>query len=219
MIRILLVRHGETDWNGARRLQGQRDIALSETGRAQVAALRGTIADAAPEHVVVSGLSRARESAEVLGQPVHRADPRFNEARLGDWEGRSSIEIRAEHQQCYADWRAGLHRPPGAESFEELTARAVDGLCAAVGHAQDAGARTVLVVTHGGPIRALLREVVGLDPRSAVPSHPASLTVLDVDGGPGALRSARTDPAPAVGAVRLRLYNYSPALSRLDPSD
>lgn len=219
MIRILLVRHGETDWNGARRLQGQRDIALSQTGRAQVAALRGTIADAAPERVVVSGLCRARETAEVLGLTVHRADRRFNEAHLGDWEGRSSADIRAEDPQCYADWRAGLHRPPGAEGFEDLTSRVLEGMRTVVDEAQDSGARTLLIVTHGGPIRALLRAVVGLDPRSAVPSHPASLTVLDVEGGAGALPAGPDVVAHTDGSVRLRLYNYSPALSRLDPSD
>jgi probable phosphoglycerate mutase len=92
-------------------------------------------------------------------------------------------------------------------------------LSAAVQDAEDAGARTLLVVTHGGPIRALLREVVGLDPRSAVPSHPASLTVLDVEGGSDALRVGHGQTVRGDGAVRLRLYNYSPALSRQDPSD
>ena len=219
MIRVLLGRHGETEWNVARRLQGQQDIGLSEVGRRQVEALRGTVADAAPEHVLVSGLCRARESAEVLGLTVRRADRRFDEAHLGDWEGRLSAGIRAENSQQYADWRAGLYRPPGAESFETLTARVLDGLSAAVQDAEDAGARTLLVVTHGGPIRALLREVVGLDPRSAVPSHPASLTVLDVEGSPAALRARHEGRMNEVGAARLRLYNYSPALSRQDPSD
>lgn len=211
MIRLILVRHGETEWNGQRRLQGQQDIGLSAAGREQAAALRSAISHLAPGHVVVSGLRRAQETAEVLGYAAQAGDPRLNEAFLGEWEGRHSADIRAADEQMYADWRAGKYRPPGAEGFAEMTDRVVDGVQAAVAEAAAAGADTLMIVAHGGPVRAFLQAAVGLDPERTVPSHPASLSLVDVDPAAESLRTA--------GAVKLRLFNYSPAMSPLDPPD
>ncbi len=211
MMRLLLVRHGETPWNGERRLQGQQDIGLSEAGRRQVAALAETVGYLDPGHVVTSGLRRTRETAEMLGVRPDERDPRLNEAYLAGWEGRYSAQIKEEDGGVYAAWRAGRFHPPGAESFGELTDRVVDGIGAAVRRAHAGGHRTVLAVTHGGPVRAFLVAAVGLDPARTVPSHPASLSIVDVDPGAASL----TEP----GAAKLRLFNYSPAMSPLDPPD
>ena len=211
MTRLILVRHGETAWNGERRLQGRRDIPLSEDGRRQVAALTGTIAHLAPGYVVTSSLCRTRETAEVLGVVPDMRDPRLDEAYLGDWEGRYSAQIKKESVGEYTEWRAGRFRPPGAESFGELTDRVVAGMDAAIRRAREGDHRTLLVVTHGGPVRAFLGAAVGLDPSRTVPSHPASLSIVDVASGFACL----TEP----GAAKLRLFNYSPAMSPLDPPD
>lgn len=211
MMRLILVRHGETQWNGERRLQGQQDIGLSAAGREQVGALRGAVAHLGPHRVVTSGLRRAQETAEVLGFTPDACDPRLNEAFLGEWEGRYSADIRAADAQQYADWRAGKYRPPGAEGFGEMADRVIAGVQSAVAEASAAGADTLMVVAHGGPVRALLQATVGLDPERTVPSHPASLSLLDVDPEAACLRTA--------GAARLRLFNYSPAMSPLDPPD
>ncbi|WDZ89587.1 histidine phosphatase family protein [Nocardiopsis sp. HUAS JQ3] len=211
MMRLFLVRHGETAWNGERRLQGQQDIGLSEAGRCQVAALAETVRYLDPGYVVTSGLCRTQETAEVLGVSPDARDPRLNEAYLADWEGRYSAQIKEEDGGVYAAWRAGRFHPPGAESFGELTDRVVEGIGAAVRRAHADGHRTLLAVTHGGPVRAFLVAAVGLDPARTVPSHPASLSIVDVDPGAASL----TEP----GAARLRLFNYSPAMSPLDPPD
>ncbi|MGC5627038.1 histidine phosphatase family protein [Georgenia sp. Z1344] len=210
-MRLLLVRHGETAWNLERRLQGQRDIGLSPTGREQARALAGAVRRMAPEHVVSAALLRARETAELLGTTPDAVDERLNEAHLGEWEGCRSADVREADPDRYAGWRAGSYRPPGAEAFEALTGRVVAGVDDAVRAAHARGATSVLVVTHGGPMRAYLRAAVGLDPDRTVHSLPASLTTIDLDPAAGS--------PSCCGTARLRLFNYSPTLSPLEPPD
>lgn len=211
MMRLILVRHGETTWNGQRRLQGRQNIGLSEDGRRQVATLARTVGYLEPGYVVTSSLCRTRETTEVLGVGPDMCDPRLDEAYLAGWEGRYSAEIKEEALGEYTEWRAGRFHPPGAESFGELTDRVVAGMDAAVRRAWTDGHRTLMVVTHGGPVRAFLAAAVGLDPKRTVPSHPASLSIVDVAPGFASL----TEP----GATKLRLFNYSPSMSPLDPPD
>ena len=210
-MQVLLVRHGETEWNGARRLQGQHDVSLSTDGRSQVAALRPAVEYLNPEYVVASGLRRAQETSEILGRTDFVVDDRLNEAYLGTWEGQYSDHIRRIHEHEYGEWRAGRFTPPGAETFSALADRVVVGVNDAVTRAVHSGASTVMVVFHGGAIRALLQAVIGLEPDRTVPSHPASLSVLDIDPAAQNLHEP--------GSAKLRLYNYSPAFSPLDPPD
>ncbi|MGO1397455.1 MAG: histidine phosphatase family protein [Brevibacterium yomogidense] len=205
MIRVALIRHGETAWNGERRLQGQKDIALSAAGRGQARSLAAAIAAVAPDRVVVSGLRRTAETAQELGLEPDACDSRLDEASLGEWEGRYSADIRADSPEAYAAWRAGRLTPPGGESFEQLTSRVTAGLLGAAADCAEAGGEALVIVTHGGPVRAMLAELVGLDPARAVHSHPAGFSLLDVD--------SRTQD------VKLRLYNYSPVVLDPDPAD
>lgn len=181
------MRHGETAWNAEHRLQGHHDVPLSAVGRAQARALAPLVEDHAPAWVVVSPLVRARETAALLGHPPGACDPSWQEVDIGEWTGRCAADLPAS---AYADWREGRHTPPGGESFAALTARVV----AAV-DALDRAAGTTLVVTHGGPIRALCHHLLGPHAALAVPVGPASLTAIDLDG-----------PTP-----RLRVYNLTAA--------
>lgn len=205
MIRVALIRHGETAWNGERRLQGQEDIALSAVGRGQARSLTAAIEAMAPDRVVVSGLRRTAETAQELGLEPDAHDCRLDEASLGEWEGRYSADLREESPEEYAAWRAGRLTPPGGESFEQLTHRVTAGLFAAVADCARAGEEALVIVTHGGPVRAMLADLVGLDPARAIHSHPAGLSLLDVD--------------PRAQDVKLRLYNYSPVVLEPDPAD
>ena len=94
-MRLLLVRHGETAWNAEHRLQGDHDVPLSDTGRAQARGPAPLGAAHAPAHVVVSPLARARDTAELLGHPGGLCDPRWQEAHLGEWTGRRRDELSA----------------------------------------------------------------------------------------------------------------------------
>lgn len=205
MIRVALVRHGETAWNGERRLQGRQDIALSSTGLEQARGLSSAIDAVGPDRVVVSGLRRTAETARVWGREPDAYDSGLDEAHLGEWEGRYSADLRAHDPAGYAAWRSGLVTPPGGESFAQLTRRVVESLFAATADCAAAGGDALVVVTHGGPVRALLAELVGLDPARAVHSHPAGLSLLDAD--------------PVSREVKLRLYNYSSAVLEPDPAD
>lgn len=151
-----------------------------------------------------------QETAEALGLRVDRTDPHLDEARLGLWEGSHSAQLRAEAPHGYQEWRAGLLRPPGGESFEEATARVLEGVTRAVRETAADGYASILVVTHGGPVRALLQRVVGLDPALTVPAHPASLSILEVD---------ERQPLGRRGACRLRLFNHAPSAPDAEPAD
>ncbi|MFE3836142.1 histidine phosphatase family protein [Pseudogemmobacter sonorensis] len=201
-MRLLLVRHGQSVWNADRRLQGQADIALSEAGRAQARALAPVIAAFAPERAVSSDLARARETAALLGHPRAVLLPELREHSVGLWEGRAIPSIMAETPGDYALWRGGRFTPEGGEPWESFTARVTSALRAE--HARG-DCRNLLVVCHGGVIRAVLHGLLGLAPTSLIPVAPASLTTLMLRAG---------DPSP-----RLELLNYRPGEIDLDAPD
>jgi glucosyl-3-phosphoglycerate phosphatase len=201
-MRLLLVRHGQSEWNADSRLQGQADIALSELGRTQAADLAPVIAGFAPCRAITSDLIRARETAVALGFADARPEPALREHSVGIWEGRVIPEIIAEAPDDYARWRAGTFTPPGGENWGDFTTRTM----AAVRAEQEAGdCRNLLVVCHGGVVRALLHGLLGLAPKSLIPAAPASLTTLRLSrsGGPS----------------RLELFNYRPGQIELDAPD
>jgi probable phosphoglycerate mutase len=136
---LLLVRHGETDWNAVGRLQGHTDRPLSDFGRRQAQQLAEELADEPLDAIYSSDLARARETAEIaggrLGLPVV-LDPGLREKDWGTWEGLTSVERdRVEFV---------------GESTEAHQARILQALTEIAG--RHPGGR-VLVVTHGGSMR------------------------------------------------------------------
>ena len=196
-VRLILVRHGLSEWNAGGLVQGQADPPLSPEGREEARRLAPLVRAEAPEAVVSSDLARARETAELLEAGPVEADPRWRESAMGDWTGRSAAELFADPSGAFARWREGLERPPGGESFEELRERAG----AAVGDLVARGLRCAVVVTHGGPVRAAVAELAGLAPWSLVPVPNACMTVVETDSGrirafavrPPSLARARAD--------------------------
>jgi probable phosphoglycerate mutase len=165
--RLLLWRHGRTEWNATGRFQGQMDPPLDAEGRAQAARvaplLVGSGLDRADTVVVSSDLSRAEETARVLtdllGVPL-RLDPRLREHGLGSWEGLTRDEVASRFPDQYADWVAGHPvRGRGGEDSAEVTARALDAL------ADLPAAGIAVVVTHGGTAGRLLEALLGLGPQ------------------------------------------------------
>ncbi|RVI15478.1 histidine phosphatase family protein [Sinorhizobium meliloti] len=190
MKRIILVRHGESAWNSVRRLQGQADIGLSARGEAQATALRATIEAMRPDHVIASDLLRARHTAALLGYPHAQLSPALREIDVGDWTGRAIGDLMAEDQDAYLGWRAGTYAPRGGERWQEFRDRVTAGL----GKAVSIPGERLLVVCHGGVIRALLDGLLGLPPKRIIPVGPASVTVL----------------AHKPGGMRLETFNFSP---------
>lgn len=155
---IVLARHGETDDNREPiRVQGFRDTPLNDTGRAQAAELAGRVAGRGFASLWSSDLSRARETAEIVGRRIDltpHLDARLREANRGRWEGKLFIDIEREDPDGYAAWRrAGEQfRFPGGESLFDQQRRVAATLDEIEAHAE----LPALVVCHGGSIRVML---------------------------------------------------------------
>ena len=156
---LFLARHGETDWNRDRRIQGHSDVPLNDDGRGQARALARRLESESLDAVYASDLARARETAEIAaaaqGLPVTEIGD-LRERHFGTWEGLTDDDVRLRFPEARTGpWGDG-------ETPEEMSARVLGAVLAIA--AAHAGGR-VLVVTHGGPIRAALRSC-GVEPES-----------------------------------------------------
>lgn len=174
MKRILLVRHGESEWNAVRRLQGQADIGLSARGQEQARALAPMVATYKPQRILTSDLKRASATAALLGHPGARREPLLREQDVGVWEGREIAHLMANEPENYHGWRAGSFAPERGEMWAAFQGRVGGALQSAL----EAEEHTVLMVCHGGVIRAALDFALGLPPSRIIPVGPASLTIL-----------------------------------------
>lgn len=153
--RLVLWRHGETDYNAAGRIQGHLDTSLTENGIVQAHRAAPAIAAFEPEVAVGSDLRRASATAaaftEVSGMPV-RQDKRLRETHLGEWQGLSGAEVEHGWPGSMAVWRSdSTWAPPGGESRVEVAERAFE----VVEELDSAHRATALVCAHGGLITGL----------------------------------------------------------------
>ncbi|WP_405372752.1 MULTISPECIES: histidine phosphatase family protein [unclassified Microbacterium] len=188
MTTLTLVRHGETDWNLHRRIQGSTDIPLNDTGRAQARAAALEIAELPRDHDVPvflasSDLSRARETAEIIGEVLGiegpRTYPALRERAYGDAEGVTDTEFLDR----WGPWNTAVI--PNAEEWDAVTVRAIDGIRRLVADARRATAPRapeIIVVAHGGLIRAVLRHATaGAFPEDGVKLRNGSRHTLLVE--------------------------------------
>ncbi|EGF31489.1 Phosphoglycerate mutase family [Oxalobacteraceae bacterium IMCC9480] len=171
MTELLLIRHGETDWNAERRLQGFLDIGLNDRGRQQAAALAQALHDEVLDVVIASDLQRAVHTAQALAVPRGLAvltDAGLRERCYGAFEGLRYDEIVDHFPQAHASWMAreiDARFPPGpqiAETLREFSARAIENVIAI---AQRHAGQKIAIVTHGGVLDCVYRAArgVGLD--------------------------------------------------------
>lgn len=163
MIRVLLVRHGESTWNAQSRWQGQADPPLSQLGERQAEEAADRLAEIASITAVwTSDLARARRTAELiasrLGVGRVREEPRLRERDVGSWSGLTREEI----EDRWPGYLAARRAPPDFEGDTELLARTRAGLLAAV---DGTGSGDVLVVTHGGVVRTIERSLGAMPDR------------------------------------------------------
>ena len=171
--RLILLRHGETEYNATSRMQGQLDTVLSDRGVAQAHAAAKELRGLGISKIVSSDLMRAKHTADVvgadLGLPVG-VDTRLRETHLGDWQGKTHSEVDNEHDGARAVWRTDASwAPPSGESRLEVAARArevVDELMRDYRQWDDSA---VLLVAHGGTIAALTASLLGF----VVAQYPA----------------------------------------------
>ncbi len=160
---IVLIRHGETDWNRDRRFQGHADIPLNDAGREQMRGLADRLAGARFSVAYTSPLRRASESAALLAGRLGlevRASDALKEVDVGAWSGLTVKEVEARFPEGFArwvEWRcAGW---TDGETYEELGSRVVGGLREI---AEQHHGERVLAVTHGGPIRTAAAAAFGV---------------------------------------------------------
>lgn len=181
MVLVALRRHGDTAWSAAGRIQGRRDVPLSDAGRAAVsesmlpAPCRGM-------RVVTSPLARCVETARLLGAREAPSDARLMEMHWGDWEGRVLSELRAELGAAMREneARGWDFRPANGETPREVWARVRPWLAEI--------AEPTLAITHRGVIRAVFAMATGWDMRGAPPVkldwHAVHLFRVAPDGAP-----------------------------------
>lgn len=160
---LILLRHGETDWNRERRMQGHRDIALNDVGLAQAAGAAPSVAALRPEVVVSSDLQRALVTAKAVaslaGLPIS-TDERLRETSLGLWEGLTRTEVVQGWPEKWQEWRttSAHSAPPEGESRWQVADRS-----SAVVEELDAGSiKRALLVAHGGTIVGLTGRLLQL---------------------------------------------------------
>ena len=159
--RFGLIRHGETQWNRQKKIQGQTDTRLSREGRTQVQLWAERLKEIGWDRILTSDLRRARQTAEIINselrQPV-RMDSRLREQDWGSWTGLTVRQLRAAYPAAVAAQEAAgwNFQPPGGESRREVLQRSRLGLLEA---ADRCPGRRILVVTHAGVIKCLIYDL------------------------------------------------------------
>jgi probable phosphoglycerate mutase len=162
--KLLFVRHGQTDWNRAGRMQGQLDIPLNDLGRRQAARngrVMAKLVEGTDWSVAVSPLSRAVETLQIMRDAgvaagAERAEESLKEVAFGAFEGLTPLEIREQHAALMGERKADHWNftPPDGESYADLSERVWSWLETLSG--------PTIVVAHGGVMRVILRRIAGI---------------------------------------------------------
>jgi len=188
MTTIILVRHGQTEWNQVERFRGRADVPLNETGLAQARAAGRRIAGAwQAEAIYTSPLSRAARTAEAIAEPCHlpvRVHPGLVDIDYGEWQGLTPDEVRARWPGAMNAWLGTPHlaRIPGGETLDALRVRAmaaVEELAAR--HPEGA----IVLVGHTVVNRVILLAVLGLDADRFWRLRQDTCAVNVFEAGPG----------------------------------
>ena len=207
---VFMTRHGETDWNLEGRWQGHTDVPLNDKGRAQARAVAEALRDAGLAGLVSSDLSRARETAEIvgasLGLGVAYVDADLRERMFGVFEGLTRAECARLHPAAWRAWDEEQRPADGVELPSAVVAR----VTAAIGRAAERIAREgapVLLVSHGGALRSVVHRATGLP---VGPIANGAIYRIEWDPRLGIVRADRVEAGvtrepwqrPAVGRTR-----------------
>ena len=182
-MRMLLLRHAETDWNRERRFQGGRDVPLSATGCEQAESAARLLAATPLDAVWSSPLARARDTAAIIAAPHDLAVQEaaaFREMGFGEWEGLTRDEVRERFADAHRAWVETPQEAiwPGAETLAAVRTRALAGLAALRAAHQG---QTICLVTHGITGRLLILEALGLGPDRLWSFHLSSTGISELE--------------------------------------
>lgn len=184
MVRLILVRHGESEYNVLKKFSGQLDVPLTELGRKQAEITAKYILQTKKIDVIYSSdLSRAVDTvkpvADALGLPIH-TEKGLREICLGDWTGMQIEDVREKHSEAYQAYQNGA-RAVNGESRGDVLKRAMK---AVMEIAQREEGKTVLVGSHNGTIRLILQDLLKQSGRTTeqlpvLPNNSLSEIVFD----------------------------------------
>jgi len=190
---LLLIRHGQTNWNLEQRFQGQSDIPLNETGRKQAQALAEQLAAEPFDAVYSSDLQRATETADIIRKSGFQPDARLREVNFGDWEGLTYDEIKSKHPDTLAAWESDIFKnaPPHGETLEGLAIRVQSMLDELREKHKD---QRILIVAHGGVLQTLICLALKLPPTMYWQFHLSTASLSEVAFYPaGAILNSLND--------------------------
>ena len=183
-MRVILIRHGQTEWNLLQKYQGQTDIPLTDLGRTQAQRAGEYLAsNETIEALYCSDLSRTRETAEIVGKAVGlhpSCDARLREISFGVWEGLTFTEVYEKYPEDFDHWHKDAFKTkvPGAESFEQVMNRAMEAIKEIM--AKHKGIKgTIAIVTHGGVIKAILSQSEAKNDLWQTGVEPGSITTIE----------------------------------------
>ena len=183
-MKLFLIRHGQTDWNIARRFQGQSNVPLNEFGRKQAAALADRLSTQHVDALYSSDLERAFETAKMIVHvsgcsPDLHSDLRLREINFGDWEGLSYNEIKERYPSALAKRETDIYKnaPPNGETLEQLSVRVQSMLDELYARHQE---QTVLIVAHGGVLQILLCCALRLNPTMYWQFHLSTASLSEI---------------------------------------
>jgi probable phosphoglycerate mutase len=184
---MLIVRHGESEWNRIHRYQGQLDAPLSELGLRQAAALGERLRHERIDAIYTSSLQRASVTADAIvrhhSAVPYRQDAALLEIHHGDWQGKYADEISATYADTLYEWRRYPTRTqmPGGESFSNILKRTLEFRERMLAQHRE---QTIVVSTHDVVIKILLADALGMhmDRINAIWVANASLTTIDYSG-------------------------------------
>jgi len=165
MVKIILIRHGETDWNKEQIFRGRIDVALNEVGLAQARAVQKFLKDVQISAIYSSPLSRALETARVVGEGRNcevKIEEGFIDINFGRWQGISHQKVKEEYKELYEMW---LNKPqmvtfPEGESLEEVQRRSMKALEKVIKkHPEE----TLAIISHRVLNKVLLCSILGLE--------------------------------------------------------
>ena len=180
-MKVILVRHGQTEWNFLKKYQGQTDIPLMDIGRTQAQRAGEYLANnEAIEALYCSDLSRTKETAEIVGKAVSLipiCDPRLREIAFGEWEGLTFTQVYEKYQEEFNDWYNNTFKTkvPGGETFNQVIDRSMEAVKEIL--AKHKG--TVAIVTHVGVIKAILSQSEVKSDLWQNTVEPGSITTLE----------------------------------------
>ena len=198
-MKMILVRHGQTAWNAQQKYQGHTDIPLDTTGRQQAARVADYLCGRESIAALYSSdLSRARETAEIIGRRIDfpvKVDRRLRELNFGVWEGLTFNEVYRDYPKEFDTWfqHTARFKVPGGESFQDLLHRSLEAL----NEIAALYSGTVAVATHGGVIMALLYHLNVASDLWQTGVKPGSISYFEFS--PGGIQAGEVGLEPITG--------------------